>query len=107
LIKLCYSGWRVETEEESMPGHVKITTGFPSAAKTAKRLGVSVTVLKRLTSLAEHSRTTGEFVLPGVGRLVQVKKKARAGRNPATGEAIKTPSRKVVRFRVAKVVRDR
>ena len=105
-IKLCYSGWRVEAGEKSMRAHVEITTGFPSAAKTAKRLGVSATVLKKLTSLAEHSRTTGEFVLPGVGRLVRVERKARMGRNPATGEAIKIPAKKVVKFRVAKAIRD-
>ena len=78
----------------------------PSAAKTAERLGVSATVLKKLSSLAEHSRATGEFVLPGVGPLVRVKKKTRTGRNRATGGAIKIPAKKVVKFRVARVVRD-
>ncbi len=44
--------------------------------------------------------------MPGIGRLVRVERKARMGRNPATGAAIKIPAKKVVKFRVAKVVRD-
>ncbi|MCU0245760.1 MAG: HU family DNA-binding protein [Bryobacter sp.] len=46
------------------------------------------------------------FVLPGLGRLVLVERKARMGRNPATGEAIKIPAKKVVKFRVAKAAKD-
>ena len=51
-------------------------------------------------------KKTGVFVVPGLGRLVRVDRKARMGRNPATGEAIKIPAKKVVKFRVAKTVRD-
>jgi nucleoid DNA-binding protein len=71
-----------------MGSRVKITTGFPSAAKAAKRLGVSKRVARDLSLLADRSLKTGEFVLPGVGRLVRVDRKARIGRNPATGEPI-------------------
>ncbi len=46
------------------------------------------------------------FIIPGIGRLVRVDRKARMGRNPATGEAIKIPAKKVVKFRVAKAVKD-
>ncbi len=46
------------------------------------------------------------FTLPGVGKLVLVQRKARMGRNPATGEAIKIPAKKVVKFRVAKAAKD-
>ena len=46
------------------------------------------------------------FVLPGLGKLVLVQRKARMGRNPATGEAIKIPAKKVVKFRVAKACKD-
>lgn len=81
---------------------VKINTGFPSAAKTAKKLGVSAKVLEQLSSMAEHSRKTGEFVLPGVGELVRVKKKGRTGRNPLTGEVVRIPAKTVVKFRPAK-----
>ena len=53
-----------------------------------------------------ETRKSGMFVMPGIGRLVRVERKARMGRNPATGEAIKIPAKKVVKFRVAKAVRD-
>jgi DNA-binding protein HU-beta len=51
-------------------------------------------------------KKNGLFVLPGIGRLVRVDRKARIGRNPATGEAIKIPAKKVVKFRVAKAAKD-
>lgn len=89
-----------------MRGAVKIATGFPSASKGAKKLGVSKKVARDLSFLAEHSVHTGEYVLPRVGRLVRVETKARLKRNPATGEAIKIPAKKVVKFRVAKAVKD-
>jgi len=51
-------------------------------------------------------KKSGVFVLPGLGRLVRVDRKARMGRSPATGEAIKIPAKKVVKFRVAKAAKD-
>jgi DNA-binding protein HU-beta len=51
-------------------------------------------------------KKNGVFVLPGIGRLVRVDRKARMGRNPATGEAIKIGAKKVVKFRVAKSAKD-
>ena len=51
-------------------------------------------------------KKNGVFVLPGIGRLVRVDRKARMGRNPATGESIKIPAKKVVKFRVAKAAKD-
>ncbi|HUI53477.1 MAG TPA: HU family DNA-binding protein [Bryobacteraceae bacterium] len=51
-------------------------------------------------------KKNGMFVLPGIGRLVRVDRKARTGRNPATGETIKIPAKKVVKFRVAKAAKD-
>ena len=57
------------------------------------------------TAIGEVKKN-GVFVLPGIGRLVRVDRKARMGRNPATGEAIKIPAKKVVKFRVAKAVKD-
>ena len=51
-------------------------------------------------------KKNGVFVLPGIGRLVRQDRKARLGRNPATGEAIKIPAKKVVKFRVAKAAKD-
>ncbi len=46
------------------------------------------------------------FTLPGLGKIVLVNRKARMGRNPATGEAIKIPAKKVVKFRVAKAAKE-
>ena len=57
------------------------------------------------TALAE-TKKNGVFVLPGIGRLVKSARKARMGRNPATGEAIKIPAKTVVKFRVAKAAKD-
>ena len=57
------------------------------------------------TAVAEVKKN-GVFVLPGIGRLVRVDRKARMGRNPATGEAIKIAAKKVVKFRVAKSAKD-
>jgi len=57
------------------------------------------------TAISEVKKN-GVFVLPGIGRLVRVDRKARMGRNPATGEAIKIAAKKVVKFRVAKSAKD-
>ena len=51
-------------------------------------------------------KKTGMFVIPGLGKLVRVDRKARMGRNPATGATISIPAKKVVKFRVAKAVKD-
>ena len=64
-------------------------------------------MLDGLSGLAiSEVKKNGVFVLPGLGRLVRVDRKARMGRNPATGEAIKIPAKKVVKFRVAKAAKD-
>jgi DNA-binding protein HU-beta len=63
--------------------------------------------LDTLSALAiGEVKKNGVFVLPGIGRLVRVDRKARTGRNPATGETIKIPAKKVVKFRVAKAAKD-
>jgi len=51
-------------------------------------------------------KANGEFTIPGVGKLVKKNRKARMGRNPATGEEIKIPAKTVVKFRVAKAAKD-
>ncbi|MBP6943111.1 MAG: HU family DNA-binding protein [Candidatus Buchananbacteria bacterium] len=51
-------------------------------------------------------KKNGEFVLPGLGKLVKVARPARMGRNPATGETIKIPAKTVVKFRVAKAAKE-
>jgi len=54
----------------------------------------------------KETKKKDSFVLPGFGKLVKVKRKARMGRNPATGEAIKIKAKTVVKFRVAKACKD-
>ena len=46
------------------------------------------------------------FILPGFGRLVLANRKARMGRNPQTGEPIKIPAKRVVKFRLSKSLKD-
>ena len=63
--------------------------------------------LDKMVELAyAEVKNNGEFVLPGFGKLVKVDRKARIGRNPATGEEIKIPAKTVVKFRVAKAAKD-
>jgi len=53
-----------------------------------------------------ETKKAGSFTLPGIGKLVLVKRKARMGRNPATGEAIKIPAKTVVKMRIAKAAKE-
>jgi DNA-binding protein HU-beta len=60
-----------------------------------------------LAALAEKElKRSGEFTLPGMVKLVVQKRKARMGRNPATGEAIKIPAKTVVKARIQKALKD-
>lgn len=54
----------------------------------------------------KEAKKSGECVVPGFGKLVKAHRKAREGRNPATGETIKIPAKTVVKFRLAKAVKD-
>ena len=77
----------------------------------AAKCGISNKIAKAVVDTyagvaVAETKKGGVFVLPGLGRLVRVDRKARMGRNPATGEAIKIPAKKVVKFRVAKAVKD-
>ncbi len=54
----------------------------------------------------EHTKSDGEFSIPGLGKLVKKHRNARMGRNPATGEQIHIPAKTVVKFRVAKAAKD-
>jgi len=65
------------------------------------------TLLEALVALAtKEAKATGQFVVPGLGKAVKAARKARMGRNPQTGEAIKIPAKTVVRFRLAKAFKD-
>ena len=61
--------------------------------------------VESLVGLAYNEAKKG-FTIPGLGKLVLVNRKARMGRNPATGEAIHIPAKKVLKFRIAKAAKD-
>ena len=64
-------------------------------------------LLDTLPTLAyKEIKKSGEFVLPGFGKLVKQKRKARTGVNPKTMQKIRIPAKTVVRFRVAKAAKD-
>ena len=63
------------------------------------------TVLDHLATLAAKEAKNG-FQIPGLGKLVLRNRAARMGRNPQTGEPIKIAAKRVVRFRVAKALKD-
>lgn len=60
---------------------------------------------EELSTLA-YKEAVNQFTIPGIGKLVLVDRKARMGRNPATGETIQIPAKKVVKFKVAKAAKD-
>ena len=85
-------------------------TQTQTIAELATKTGLSKKQVKdfmtSLTDLIYREAKKGEFALPGVGKLVKQKRKARLGRNPATGEEIKIPAKTVLKFRVAKAAKD-
>jgi DNA-binding protein HU-beta len=81
----------------------QIVAGIAEKAMiTKKQAGEAI---EALAGMAYKNAKNG-FTLPGLGKLVLVNRKARKGRNPATGEAIKIPAKRVVKFRVAKAAKD-
>lgn len=75
------------------------------AEKTGVTKKVATQFMEEYANLAYKEAKKG-FTLPGLGKLVMVQRKARMGRNPATGATIKIPAKKVVKFRVAKACKD-
>jgi len=78
-------------------------------AEVAEKQGVSKKQAKAgieaLVTMAYKNAKNG-FTIPGLGKLVKVNRKARMGRNPATGEAISIPAKTVLKFRIAKAAKD-
>lgn len=79
------------------------------ADQVAKKSGITKKaagqILDDLAALA-YKEAKNNFTIPGLGKLVLVNRKARMGRNPQTGAAIKIPAKRVVKFRVAKACKD-
>ena len=83
----------------------QIVQALADKCEVTKKVGKNLLDTLAQTAVAEVKKN-GIFVLPGIGRLVRVDRKARMGRNPATGETIKIAAKKVVKFRVAKAAKD-
>jgi DNA-binding protein HU-beta len=79
------------------------------AASLAETVGLTkkqaVQTMEALVALA-YKNAKNSFTLPGLGKIVLVNRKARIGRNPATGETIQIKAKRVVKFRVAKAAKD-
>ena len=83
----------------------QIVTHFAGKFEISKKAAASI--IDEYAALAiTETRKKGVFVLPGIGRSVLVKRKARIGRNPATGQEIKIPAKTVVRIRPAKAFKE-
>lgn len=70
------------------------------------RKDVSAWVEAMVMLAYKETKRSGEFTIPGLGKLVKKQRAARMGRNPATGQEIKIPAKTVVKFRVAKAAKD-
>lgn len=77
----------------------QIIAGIAEKAETSKKQ--AKTMLEALVAMAYKEAVNG-FKIPGLGKLVVVDRKARMGRNPATGETIQIPAKRVLKFRVSK-----
>ena len=75
------------------------------ASKFDLKKKAAVGILEEMANLS-YREAKNSFTLPGIGKLVLVDRKARMGRNPATGETIQIPAKTVVKFRVAKAAKE-
>jgi DNA-binding protein HU-beta len=87
----------------------KALTKSQIATSLAETVGLTkkqaVQTLEALVALA-YKNAKNSFTIPGLGKIVLVNRKARMGRNPATGETIKIAAKRVVKFRIAKAAKD-
>ena len=66
-----------------------------------------IALMDTLVELAyKEVKSSGEFVLPGFGKMVKAHRKERMGVNPATGAKIKIAAKTVVKFRLAKAAKE-
>jgi DNA-binding protein HU-beta len=83
----------------------ELQTALAEATRTDKKTaGIFLDTLNAIAYKA--AKKDGEFVVPGFGKLVKQKRKARIGINPKTQQKIKIPAKTVVKFRVFKVAKD-
>lgn len=81
----------------------QIVAGVAEKAGIAKSQAKAA--IEAIVEMAYKGAKDG-FMIPGLGKLIKVKRKARVGRNPATGAEIKIPAKTVLKFRVAKAAKD-
>jgi DNA-binding protein HU-beta len=82
-----------------------VVSHFAGKFEISKRTATAI--IDEVAALAvSETKKAGSFTLPGVGKLVLVKRKARMGRNPATGATIKIPAKTVVKMRIAKTAKE-
>ena len=81
----------------------QIVAGMAEAVEIPKKQAACV--LEALVQMA-YKNAKDSFTIPGLGKLVKVKRAARMGRNPATGETIQIPAKTVLKFRIAKAAKD-
>ena len=83
----------------------QIVTHFAEKFELTKKTANAI--LDELADLAaKETKKIGSFVIPSIGKLTKTKRKARMGRNPATGETMKIPAKTVVKMRIAKACQD-
>ncbi len=108
LLKGLASSVNTLATHNNLASMAKTLTKSQIAAALAEKVGITkkqaAQTLEALAELA-YKHAKNSFTFPGVGKLVLVNRKARMGRNPKTGEPIKIPARKVVKFRVAKAAK--
>ncbi|OGV66736.1 MAG: DNA-binding protein [Lentisphaerae bacterium RIFOXYC12_FULL_60_16] len=81
----------------------EIVAGVADAVEISKKQAKAA--IEALVAMAYKGAPNG-FMIPGLGKLVKVRRKARAGRNPATGQTIQIPAKTVLKFRIAKAAKD-
>jgi DNA-binding protein HU-beta len=90
-----------------MAGMTKTQLVRAMAEKVGTNNKTAAAFLEHLAEVAvKETKKTGVFVLPGLGRLKKVQRKARMGRNPQTGEPIKIAAKTTAKFYLAKAVKD-
>jgi DNA-binding protein HU-beta len=83
----------------------QIVSHFAEKFEVSKKVAASMIDEMAALAIAE-TKKKGAFVLPGIGKAVLVKRKARKGRNPQTGKEIKIPAKTVVKIRPAKALKE-
>jgi DNA-binding protein HU-beta len=83
----------------------QIVSHFAEKFEISKKMASAI--IEEVAALAvSETKKTGSFTLPGIGKLVLVKRKARMGRNPGTGQVIKIAAKTVVKMRIAKAAKE-